>query len=157
MHAFTRLPLALVLACAVAVSGLVAAPASGAAAESAMAGIEAVKCPTIRLKHWQSSSSEEKLAFLLGFCTMLELEKDWQAQKPLPISQSINQSWAKGLTGKTLGDLVDAVDRYAAANPEKGEKPVLVVLGQLFVRPAMSDQEREAARKRYEELGGRRR
>ena len=127
-------------------------PAGPARASETLAKVEAVSCPIVKMEHWRNSSRDEKLAFLFGFSSLLELEKEWQGSKPLPIKQSIVGSWVRGLDGVTLGQMCDAIDRYAAQHPEEGAISVLEVLGSIYVRPKMTQAEIAAGEKRAREI-----
>ena len=133
------------------VTDLAAYPGQASAAE-ALAGVNAVNCPVVRLDNWRNSPRNEKLAFLFGFATLLELEKEWQHNKPLPIKQSVVGSWVRGLDGVTLGQMCDALDKYVAQHPEQLERSVLEALGSIYVRPKMTQSEISAAAKRAEEI-----
>lgn len=104
----------------------------------------------IKLTNWDASSHAEKMAFLIGFATMIELEHEWQAKHPLPIDKSTVPSWVKGFAGVKLSDIVDAVDKYSAAHPAEGEKNVLLVLSEIYVQPKLTDAEVAASKKHYE-------
>lgn len=149
MHKPVRFTLAAALCAALALGGLFLSPAPG---KADLSRASAVSCPVVKLKHWQASGQNEKLAFLFGFATMLELERDWQHGQALPISRSINQSWVKGLSGKTLGDIAGAIDAYVEKHPDRLEEPVLKVIGRMYVRPALSPAERREAGDRYEQI-----
>ena len=121
-------------------------------ASATIAEVKAVSCPAVMLDHWRNSSRDEKLAFLFGFASLLEMEKEWQGKQPLPIRQSIIGSWIRGLDGVTLGQMSDAIDAYAARHPEQMELSVLEVLGSIYVRPKMTQAEMVEAEKRVREI-----
>lgn len=125
-------------------------------ARADLADVSAVSCPVLTLKHWQASSDNEKMAFLLGLASMLELERWWQNDQPLPISSSITQSWVRGLAGKTLGQMAAALDDYVAKHPDRLDESVLRTLGRMYVRPVLSPAEKKDAGDRYEQIRNRR-
>ena len=119
-----------------------------ALAQSGVPAAESVKAdqlPALRLTHWKASTVDEQNAFLFGFATMLDLEKEWQGKKPLGIKQSLTGSWVKGLSGVTVKQMREAVDGYIAANPQDGERQVVEVLWFHFVQPKLSAQEKKDA------------
>ena len=116
--------------------------------------ISAVNCPAVRLSHWQNSSEQERFAFLFGLVTMLEVEREWQGSKPLPVNRSTVGTWSRGLAGVTLKAMDTALAEYIAANPDKLDMPVVEALGRIYVRPEMSDSELALARSRYAEMQG---
>lgn len=110
------------------------------------AQLRADRSPLVQMRHWQTSTREEKQAFLAGMVTMIELEKEWQGRdgkKPLPFDKSLNNSWIQGLDGQTLGALVNVLDAHAKAKPEDMNRPVVEVLWYLYAQPA-----KDAAEKR---------
>ena len=123
---------------------------SGSAAQPiAEAKAEVMSCPVVTLGDWQASTRQEKLSFLLGFATMLEMEKEWQYKSPLPIGKSINSTWVKGLDGKSLGGLSDAIDKFAAEHPELKDRSVILALARMYVQPNMTKAERAEAAARW--------
>lgn len=108
--------------------------------------------PVVTLEHWRDSTPNERYAFLIGFVTMLEMEKEWQGDKPLTIGYSITASWVRGLAGKTLGDLSKALDDYIAQHPDDTESSVIGVLGRIYVSPALTPAEKEEARAHYRQI-----
>lgn len=151
MRTILRISLALVLA-GVVTLGAAALYASKSEASEKLAQAPAVSCPSLLLKHWKASSQDEKLAFLFGVVTMLEMEKEWQAGAPLAISSSITPSWVRGLSGQSLGDLREALDSYVAQNPDKMEESVMLALGRLFVVPKLTQAEKAEARLHYRQI-----
>ncbi len=122
-------------------------PVQGIAAEpSEVANVEAVHCPPLTLKDWVASSSQEQYAFLFGFVTMLEMEKEWQGEKPLPLSRSLVHSWVNGLAGVTLREMHKTIEDYIVAHPEDQTRNVVEVLGHAYVRPKLTPAMREEAR-----------
>jgi hypothetical protein len=151
MHKLLRFSMALAAAVFFAVFVFAALPRPAPAAE-AIAGVKAVSCPAVMLEHWRNSSRDEKLSFLFGFASLLEMEKEWQGNQPLPIKQSIIGSWIRGLDGVTLGQMSDAIDAYAARHPDQMDLSVLEVLGGIYVRPKMTQAEIVEAEKRVREI-----
>ena len=147
MKQLMRLSMLAALVCSLALPAL-ASPAQAASSGQSLAKVEAVGCPILRLEHWQRSTTEEKMAFLLGFASMLELEKEWQYTPSLPLSQSTVGSWVRGLDGVTLGDMCRALDTYAARNPDKLDRSVLETLGIIYVKPKLTPAERTEAAER---------
>lgn len=152
MQTFPRraLPLAFIALFIFTVFSL--APADSRAAQSGLSNVQAVNCPSLLLKHWKASNQNEKLAFLFGFATMLEMEKEWQGSRPLAITSSINNSWVRGLAGVSLGEMASSIDRYAAEHPDKMKYSVMEVLGRIYVSPKLTEQERKMARKHYQRM-----
>lgn len=151
MRNTARLSVLLSLTGALVFSIFCLAPQTVVAAEK-LERFQATSCPTVTLQNWQASNRNEKLAFLFGLATMLELEKEWQYKTPLPIDRSLNSSWVRGLDGVTIGQMLQTVDNFVAANPDKLNMSVLEVLGRTYVKPRLTRQETEIAARRVEEI-----
>lgn len=95
----------------------------------------AVALPPLTLQHWQESPRNEKLAFLFGMASMIELEKEWQGKNPVPISKSLNSTWVRSLAGVSLSEMLAALDSYAKENPTLAQMCVLEAIGRIYVRP----------------------
>ncbi len=94
--------------------------------------------PVVTLRVWNESAEQEQYAFLAGFVSLFELEKEWQGQKGiLPLKQSMIGSWGAGLNGMTLRDMRNTVDNYAARNPGESNKLVVEVLWHELVQPKL--------------------
>lgn len=123
-----------------------------AANTSSAAKLSAVGVPTLTMKHWVHSTKQEKLSFLFGFTTLLELEKEWQSPKALPLEQSTIGTWVRGLDGVTLGHVMKSLDKYALDNPGDRDRPVLEVIGATYVRPKLTPKELDRAAKKIDRL-----
>lgn len=113
---------------------------------------EVLCLPTLTLQDWQASDKNEKLAFLFGIASMIELEKEWQGATPLPISKSLNQSWVRGLDGVSLDTMRRAVDKFAEEHPTLSQMAVLEAVGRIYVRPKLSETERQEASAKVEKI-----
>lgn len=134
---------ALLVPCAYSTPGHAASPST----------TQEVLClPMLTLQDWQASQKNEKLAFLFGIASMIELEKEWQGAKPLPISKSLNQSWVRGLDGVSLNAMRGAVDKFAEDHPTLSQMSVLEALGRIYVRPKLSETERREASAKAEKI-----
>lgn len=105
-------------------------------------GVKVGSVPILTMKHWSDSSPEERYAFLVGFASMLEMEKDWQYKqngKHLPLDQSLAGSWAKGLQGRSLKNIYDGLNKYVAANPGALDRPLAEVMWFQFVQPKVKE------------------
>ena len=138
------LSIAVVAALALALPAGVMAANAEKTADQKVVGLSPVQ-----MQHWQNSTQNERYSFLIGLFSMMDMERVWQGKKELPVSQSINGTWVRGLYGKTLEEVGRALDQYALDNPREKEKPVLEVLGEIYVKPVLTKAEREAASDRY--------
>ena len=108
---------------ALAICALIAGTALSAGAAMPSQGF-----PVITGEHWVNATPEERLAFIAGLTTMIELEKEVQGDMPQPPQKSLIPSWVKGLSQLTLKDIVAALDGVFAKKPELKAKPVVEVL-----------------------------
>lgn len=112
----------------------------------------AVHFPAVRLKNWKDSSIQERYAFLTGFVSMLEVERVWQGKQVLPITKSTVNTWMRGLSGATIKDMDDALNKYIADNPQNLDRPVVEILGRIYVRPELTKDEQRLAGDRFEKI-----
>lgn len=131
---------------------LLIVPRTGFAADAPVAESDILSLPSVTLSHWKNSSKSERMAFLLGFLTAIEMEKEWQGKKGLPISMSTTRSWVKGLEGINIEQIDKGLDRYIAQHPDEMDAPVLRVLGVMYVRPKLTPVERKDAAERYKQI-----
>ncbi len=128
--------------CALAVPLLL--PAGGLAAEpqggvALVPAAEATQVPLVRLKDWRDSTDHERYSFLVGFVTALDMEREWQGAKPLPLQQSLVGNWGRGLHGITLRAINDNINAYIAANPDDLNRPVVEYLWFTYVQPKVTE------------------
>lgn len=112
--------------------------------------VSAIAVPAVQLKHWENSTVQERRAFLMGFVSMLEMERAWQGKTEVPITQSTVSTWCRGLTGVTIPEMDNALNEYIKDNPKASERTVIEALGRIYVRPKLSQKERGEAAKRYD-------
>ncbi|GAB6035530.1 hypothetical protein JCM15519_00890 [Fundidesulfovibrio butyratiphilus] len=94
------------------------------------------KCfPVVTGQNWKNSTPEEKLAFIAGMTTIIELEKE--VQGPDPQGKSLIPGWVKGLSKYKLKDIVAALDDYFAKKPDQLDRPVVEVLWVEVAEPNM--------------------
>lgn len=100
---------------------------------------QVTSAPVVTLKLWQDSAPNERYAFLIGFVSMLELEKEWQGDNPVPFKQSLINTWVKGLDGITVKDMYTDIENHIKSNPDDMNRPVIQVLWNDFVQPKVSE------------------
>lgn len=102
------------------------------AQDNTPAAAEAAK--GITLQDWNDSSLNEKYSFLLGMATMVEMEKYWRAKH----NDTLVDKWAVGFADPTFKQIVEKVDAYAQANPDKMNQYLLQVLWYQIVAPKIA-------------------
>lgn len=108
-----------------------------------------IAAPVVTLKTWQDSTENERAAFLIGFMSMVDIERAWQGEPGLSVAQSTTGMWVKGLKGVSLPQLIKSVSDYITANPGSMDESVLEVIGKIYVSPQLSKTEKKAASDRY--------
>ena len=94
--------------------------------DNAFAGEEFV----VRGSDWTASSQEEKLAFLAGMATMIEIEQELQEGSATKHAKSSIPVLVDGLKDMTIVDIASAIDTHYAGNNNLDE-PVFVVIWDL--------------------------
>jgi len=85
--------------------------------------------PVVTGRQWTQSSREEKLAFVNGMATMIELEKEAKGlANPAVASPGLIDGWVSGLSGMRLDDIVGKLDAYYRKYPAMSDRPVVEVL-----------------------------
>ena len=77
-------------------------------------------------KHWQSSTVQERRAYLIGISNMISVGARVDTRQGRMDTFSLNAQ--KGLEGMKLADAVSAIDAWYKANPDQLDKPVLSVI-----------------------------
>lgn len=108
--------------------------------------------PVVTLKSWSESSQDSRYSFLFGFITALEMEKQWQGDKPLPLEKSLNHSWVEGLKGATLTEIYSNVNAYIEKNPSDLERPLVEYLWYAYAQPKVVEKVGKEKNKRIHKL-----
>lgn len=98
--------------------------------------------PLVTLRNWKESKPNERYAFLIGFVTMVEAEKEWQGRKGKklqPFKNSLVGSWVKGFENRPLKELYDGINDYIEAHPSELHKPLAEVMWFSFVQPRLPE------------------
>ncbi len=98
--------------------------------------------PLVTLEHWRDSNPNERYAFLIGFVTMLELEKEWQGKvndgRLLPMNKSLVGPWIDGFANRSLNEIYNGINRHLSQNPGDLNRPVAEVMWFSFVQPRLA-------------------
>ena len=93
---------------------------------SAYAGEKAF--PVVTGVNWLNATHAERLSFVMGLTTMIELEKEVQGQAPPADQRSLIPQWVQGLSRFTLEEIVAALDDVYRTHPDFKSRPVVDVL-----------------------------
>lgn len=108
--------------------------------ETGPADPQTIRVPLVTLKHWKDSTPGERYSFLIGFVTMLELEKEWQGKggrELLPFDRSLISGWVRGFENRPLTEIYNGLNRYIADKPGDLDRPAAEVMWFLFAQPRM--------------------
>jgi hypothetical protein len=97
-------------------------------AQPGTAKAEAYTFPVITGENWTNATPQERLSFIAGMTTMIELEKEVQGANPPADQKSLVPGWVSGLSRFTLKEIVEALDKVFVEKPELKAKPVVEVL-----------------------------
>ncbi|GAB7078685.1 hypothetical protein [Megalodesulfovibrio paquesii] len=105
---------------------------------AAMAAQEkACDMPVITGEHWSNATAQEKVAFLAGMATIIELEQEVQGETP-DTCKTLIQSWVKGIGDVRIAEMRNKLDQWFEKHPDKKSEPVVKVLWDLYVSPKLS-------------------
>jgi hypothetical protein len=82
---------------------------------------------------WSTATEREKLAYLLGIMNMALVE--YQLSGPNPKHRTTVARMVKALDGMTLRQILEKVDAYYKANPDKQQQTVFEVIWFELVAP----------------------
>lgn len=135
-------PVHLILAAALFFGAALAIPVDSFAEESAgekIVNTEVDATPVVTLQRWQNAAENERYSFLIGFATMLDIERAWQGDHPRPYKESLIDCWYQGLKGMTYKELYAVVENYIATHPGDLELPLPQVIWFEVVQPKVAD------------------
>jgi hypothetical protein len=93
--------------------------------------------PEITGSVWMKSSHQEKLAFLVGASSVVAIEHHIDLKKADDPSK-FTEGWVMAFKDKKWTEIVDKIDAYFAANPDKGDKLVMDVVWNELILPTMA-------------------
>ncbi|MEF3697778.1 hypothetical protein [Desulfolutivibrio sp.] len=92
--------------------------------------------PEITGAVWMKSSQQEKLAFLVGASSVVAIEHHIDLKEADDPSK-FTEGWVAAFKDKKWAEIVDKIDAYFAANPDKGDKLVMDVVWKELILPTM--------------------
>lgn len=84
-------------------------------------------------ERWSKATDTEKGAYVLGILNMAMVE--YQLTGPNPKHRTTIPHLIKALDGMTLPQIVETVDAYYKANPDKQQQPIIEVIWFQMVAP----------------------
>ena len=88
-------------------------------------------------KVWQQLSPDSKLAFVWGVTHVIEFERQLTNETWDTEASSFVPHFVQGLKGKTLNDVVIAVDNYYLVSTDRLGDPVMKAIVDTIVLPAL--------------------
>lgn len=83
--------------------------------------------------HWSNGTETEKRAYVLGILNMAMVE--YQLTGPNPKHRTTVPKLVKALDGMAVPQIVEALDAYYKANPDKQQQPIIEVIWFQMVAP----------------------
>ncbi|MDS4019818.1 MAG: hypothetical protein RKR03_04810 [Candidatus Competibacter sp.] len=83
--------------------------------------------------HWSNGTETEKRAYVLGILNMAMVE--YQLTGPNPKHRTTVPKLVKALDGMAVPQIVETVDAYYKANPDKQQQPIIEVIWFQMVAP----------------------
>ncbi len=111
--------------------------AAALVASFAWSGAQAQEVPLVTGVHWTQSDATAKKAYLIGIANAFQVERAYQGTSPPGDAQSIIPRFARGMSGKSLDAVRDALDRWYAANPGRIDRPVIETIWFEMVVPGL--------------------
>jgi hypothetical protein len=86
---------------------------------------------------WTKASIDEKRAFLFGIANAISVALGWD-ERHVPANQvTFSRRARDGLAGTSLGEAVNRIDAWYAANPGRLETPVVAVMWLDIAKPRL--------------------
>jgi hypothetical protein len=86
---------------------------------------------------WTKASVDEKRAFLFGITNAISVALGWD-ERHVPANQvTFSRRARDGLAGTSLGEAVNRIDAWYAANPGRLETPVVAVMWLDIAKPRL--------------------
>lgn len=87
-------------------------------------------------EHWSKATDTERRAYVLGILNMAMVE--YQLTGPKPKHRTTVPHLIKALDGMAVPQIVETVDAYYKANPDKQQQPIIEVIWFQMVAPKAS-------------------
>jgi hypothetical protein len=84
---------------------------------------------------WKNSTEKERVAYLVGLSEVITVGEQYDRKKVPDNSRTFMRQAYKGLNHASITQAESAVDDWYKANPDKLDKPVIVVLWITLAKP----------------------
>ena len=99
--------------------------------------VGAVEVPLVDGTLWIKSSEDVKKAYLVGLANMVQVEAAYNADNPAVVEGGFSPRVARGMKEQTLGSVLEALNQWYAAHPERLQRPVVETIWFEMVVPAL--------------------
>ena len=94
---------------------------------------------------WQTMSPDTKVAYILGIGNLVDFESVL-AESPAPEGRSFFPWLVKGMSGKSVNEVIKTVDVYYKEHPDQLKRPVLEAVLRATVLPGLTISQSEGSR-----------
>lgn len=100
-------------------------------------GVAAAEVPLADGTHWMKSSEDVKKAYLVGIANVVQIETAYNADNPVAEKTGFSPRLVKGMQGQTLASVMEALDKWYAANPGRLQRPIIETIWFEIVVPGL--------------------
>lgn len=100
-------------------------------------GAVAAEVPLADGTHWMKSSEDVKKAYLVGVANVVQIETAYNADNPAAEKTGFSPRLVKGMQGQTLASVMEALDKWYAANPGRLQRPIIETIWFEIVVPGL--------------------
>ena len=97
----------------------------------------AADVPLVDGSLWVRSSDDVKKAYLVGMANIVQVEAAYNADSTEAAKSGLSPRLVKGMQGQTLSSVLEALDRWYAANPGRLDRPVIETMWFEIVVPGL--------------------
>jgi hypothetical protein len=90
---------------------------------------------------WSKASLDEKRAFLFGIANAISVAIGWDERHVPAAQMTFSRRARDGLGGTSLGEAVNRIDAWYAANPGRRETPVVAVMWLDIAKPRLKNRQ----------------
>jgi len=131
----TATKVAVTMVCALIIGTGLSGAVLADSAPVAEAKAELDEAKLLRGELWKRLGRDEKLAYLWGVFTVVEVERQLMAAEPSLTVENFSAKAAEAEQGKTLEELMEIIDGFYQENPDKEDLSVIRVVWDVTIVP----------------------
>lgn len=94
-----------------------------------------ISMPVLRGDRWQKMTNDEKVSFIWGAGHVINIEEElMQKIKKLKRDSFVTKAY-QGMAGVSMQEIVNRLDNFYKANPDRLEMPVFDVIWDTMIKP----------------------